>query len=141
MNAVSLTAGRTGHVWVFTLAAAGANLACLLLLEPRIGLKGAALAVTLGYLVLLVGVGLYSRGPDNPIRYEWGRLTRGAARFHRRLRGGDLSSGNQTFVDACIRLAWLVTVPPLLVFARVVPRERLFEWRADFRAGGASPHL
>ena len=81
MNAVSLTAGRTGHVWVCTVAAAGANLACLLLLEPRIGLKGAALAVTLGYLVLLVGVGLYSRGPDNPVRYEWGRLTRGALVF------------------------------------------------------------
>lgn len=125
MNAVALTAGRTGKVWIVTLVAAGANLACLLALVPAVGLVGAAIAVTLGYLVLLVGMGLYSRGPDNPVRYEWGRMARGVLVFAAVYAVAVSTSGDRTVLDAVVRLAWLGAIPPLLVLARVVNRDHL----------------
>lgn len=125
MNAVALTAGRTGKVWIVTLSAAGVNLACLLALVPAIGLVGAAIAVTVGYLVLLVGVGIYSHGPDNPVRYEWGRLARGVLVFATVYAVAVATSGDRTVLDAVVRLAWLGTIPPLLVFARVVERDHV----------------
>jgi O-antigen/teichoic acid export membrane protein len=106
-----------------TKCAAALNLACLVVLVPAVGLIGAALAVTAGYFVLLVGVGLYSQGPDNPVRYEWGRCARGTAVFVTVYVAAVLSSGSANLVDAGIRLAWLLAVPPLLVLARVVDRE------------------
>jgi len=125
MNAVVLTEGRSGKVWIATSAAAGANLACLLALVPVFGLVGAAVAVTVGYVVLLVGVGIYSHGPGNPVRYEWGRLARGALVFAAVYIAAVVTSGDDAVSDVCIRLGWLILVPALLVLARVVDRAHL----------------
>lgn len=125
MNAVVLTEGRAGKVWIATLSAAAANVACLLALVPVFGLVGAAMAVTVGYLVLLVGVGIYSHGPGNPVRYEWGRLARGALVFAAVYVAAVATSGDRAVVDLCIRLGWLALVPALLVVAGVVDRGHL----------------
>jgi O-antigen/teichoic acid export membrane protein len=122
MNAVALTAGRTGRVWIITLAAAGTNLACLLVLVPLLGLLGAAVAVPVGYAVLLVGVAIYSLGADNPVRYPVAQLARGLLVFAVVYALAVATSGDRTAVDACIRLAWLGLAGPLLVWARVIDR-------------------
>lgn len=125
MNVVALTVGRTGKVWVVTVTAAVANLGSLLILVPAVGLVGAGVAVTIGYLVLLVGLLIYSRGPDNPVRYEWGRFGRAIFVFVLVYALAVVTSGNQTIVDALIRLAWLGAAVPLLVAVRVVRKEQL----------------
>ena len=88
MNAVALTAGRTRKVWRITVGAAGVNLVLVLVLTPALGLTGAAIAVTVGYLVLLVGVWLYSLGPDNPVEYWMGQALPRRPRVRSRLRCG-----------------------------------------------------
>ncbi len=125
MNAVALTAGRTGRVWIITLGAAGANVVCLLALVPVLGLLGAAIAVPVGYFALLVGVAIYSRGPDNPVRYQSGKLTRGLLVFAAVYVLAVATSGDRTAIDACIRVAWLILIAPLLVGARVIDRENV----------------
>ena len=120
MNAVSLIAGRTGKVWIVTAGAAVVNLVSLLVLVPGLGLVGAAVGLAAGYLVLLVGVWAYSRGPDNPVRYQWGLLARGTAVFAVIYALAVATSGDQDLVDAVVRLAWLLAVSPLLLLARVV---------------------
>ena len=125
MNALSLTAGRTGKVWLVTLVAAGANFGALLLLEPALGLLGAAIAVTVGYAVLLVGVALYSRGPDNPVRYQLPRLARATVVFVIIYAFAVTTTDAVTARDALLRLACLTAALPLLVLARVVDRGHL----------------
>lgn len=122
MNAVALTEGRTGKVWIAALVAASVNLACLLALVPTLGLVGAGVAATIGYAVLLVGLGIYSHGPGNPVRYEWKRMGRGMLVFGGVYTAAVATSGDQTVVDLCVRLGWLATVPVLLVLAHVVDR-------------------
>ena len=125
MNAVALTAGRTGKVWLVTVVAACSNLLCLFILVPVAGLTGAAVAVPVGYFVLLVGVMLYSRGADNPVRYDTGRLARGLLAFAVIYLVAIAISGDRTAVDACIRFACLLAVLPLLVGARVIDSSQL----------------
>lgn len=122
MNAVALTAGRTGKIWMITVLAAGLNFAALLALVPSLGLTGAAIATTIGYAVLLLGVGLYSRGADNPVHYPWGRLTRVTLVFVAVYVGAVLTSDNRSCVDAVIRLGWLTLCPILLTVTGVVDR-------------------
>lgn len=126
MNAVVLVAGRAGKVWMITLTAAAANTAALLLLVPPFGLTGAAIGVTIGYTVLLLGVALYSRGADNPVRYDWARLGRATLVFAALYLGAVLSSGNRTWLDGGIRLAWLAAIGPALGLAGVLDRRELF---------------
>lgn len=125
MNAVALTAGRTRRVWIVTLCAAGTNLACLVALVPELGLLGAAVATPAGYLVLLVGVATFSRGADNPVRYDAGRMRRGLLVFAAVYGLAVATSGDSTLIDACIRIAWLGSAAPLLVWAHAVDRDRL----------------
>ncbi len=125
MNAVVLTEGRSGKVWIATAVAAGVNLACLFAFVPVFGLVGAAMSVTVGYLVLLVGIGIYSRGPGNPVRYEWARLARGFLVFVAVYIAAVVTSGDYTLEDLGIRLAWLVVLPALLILARVVSRDHV----------------
>ena len=125
MNAVSLVAGRTGKIWMISLVAAGTNLGAMFTLVPWLGLVGAAVAVATGYLVLLVGVGLYSRGPDNPVRYDWARFARGSLAFAGVYILAVATSNDRTFVDALIRLGWMLVAIPLLVLAQVVPRDQV----------------
>jgi O-antigen/teichoic acid export membrane protein len=136
MNAVALTAGRTRRVWIITAGAAGTNLVCLLTLVPVLGLLGAAMAAPAGYLVLLVGVAIYSRGADNPVRYDLGRMRRGLLVFAAVYGLAVATSGDSTLVDACIRLAWLAGAAPLLVRAHVIDRDQLTSKLWESRARG-----
>lgn len=136
MNAVALTAGRTRRVWIITVGAAATNLVCLLTLVPVLGLLGAALAAPAGYLVLLVGVALFSRGADNPVRYDAGRMRRGLLVFAAVYGLAVATSGDSTLVDAGIRLAWLGCAAPLLVWARAVDRDQLTSKVWESRARG-----
>ncbi len=136
MNAVALTAGRTRRVWIITVGAAATNLVCLLALVPVLGLLGAALAAPAGYLVLLVGVALFSRGADNPVRYDAGRMRRGLLVFAAVYGLAVATSGDSTLVDAGIRLAWLGCAAPLLVWAHAVDRDQLTSKVWESRARG-----
>jgi O-antigen/teichoic acid export membrane protein len=136
MNAVALTAGRTRRVWIITVAAAATNLVCVLTLVPVLGLLGAALAAPAGYLVLLVGVAIFSRGADNPVRYDTGRMGRGLLVFAAVYGLAVATSGDSTLVDACIRLAWLCSAVPLLVWAHVIDRDQLTSKLWESRARG-----
>jgi O-antigen/teichoic acid export membrane protein len=136
MNAVALTAGRTRRVWVITLAAATTNLVCLVALVPRLGLLGAAMATPAGYLVLLAGVAIFSRGADNPVRYDAARMRRGLLVFAAVYGLAVATSGDRTLIDACIRCAWLGSAPALLVLAHVVDRDQLTSTAWGSRARG-----
>jgi O-antigen/teichoic acid export membrane protein len=71
MNAIALTAGRTGRVWTITAAAATANVVLNLALVPRIGAYAAAVNTAIGYAILVAGVWAYMhRVCHPPIRYE-----------------------------------------------------------------------
>lgn len=125
MNAVTLTEGRTGKVWIVTAVSAAVNLGCLLAFVPAVGLVGAGIAVAAGYATLLTGVGLYSRGPANPVRYQWGRMGRGLLVFGAVYIGAVTTSGSQSLGDLGVRVGWLLVTPSLLVLARVVDRRHL----------------
>lgn len=125
MNAVALTVGKTRRIWVITVFAAAVNLVCLLVIVPSAGLIGAALALAAGYLVLLVGIWLYSQAAGNPIRYQWRRMGRGALVFATVYVLALVTSGSENLLDAGIRIAWLVALAPLLVLTRVLDRTRV----------------
>ena len=136
MNAVVLIEGRTGKVWIATLIAALVSLSSLPLLVPLLDLLGAAIAVTIGYGVLLVGVSLYSRGPNNPVRYEWGRLLRAATVFVVVYLLAVATTGDRTAADLCFRLTWMCVVPPLLVLTRVIDGQRAITGARRLRTRG-----
>jgi O-antigen/teichoic acid export membrane protein len=74
MNGATLMAGRSGFAWVATAVSAAANLGLLLLLVPAYGIKAAAIASAIGYLVLLVTISVYADARPNPIRYRWSEI-------------------------------------------------------------------
>jgi len=74
MNGATLGAGRGGMVWVTSALAATTNIGLLFWLVPSGGIRAAAIASAAGYLVLLAAIGVYARGPDNPVRYDWPKL-------------------------------------------------------------------
>jgi O-antigen/teichoic acid export membrane protein len=74
MSGLSLGAGRTRLVWVFSVGAAIVNLALVRLCVPRYGLVSAAIASAVGYLVLLVSVFAYATFVHAPVEYDWRRL-------------------------------------------------------------------
>jgi O-antigen/teichoic acid export membrane protein len=79
MNAITITAGRSGGVWVVTVVAAMANVGLNLALVPSIGPYAAALNSAAGYAILLLGVVLYMRFVCNlSLRLEGRRLLVGA---------------------------------------------------------------
>jgi O-antigen/teichoic acid export membrane protein len=80
MNAVSVMAGQTTHVWIITVLAAGTNILLNLALVPRVGAMAAAVNTAVGYAILLVGLLVYSRRMSAPaIPYEPGRIALGAS--------------------------------------------------------------
>jgi O-antigen/teichoic acid export membrane protein len=74
MSGLSLGAGRTRLVWVFSVGAAIINLALVRLCVPRYGLVSAAVASAVGYLALLVSVFAYATFARAPVEYDWRRL-------------------------------------------------------------------
>jgi O-antigen/teichoic acid export membrane protein len=80
MNAVSVMAGRTRHVWVITIVAAMTNVALNVALVPSFGAMAAAVDTTIGYAILFAGVVLYVRRLGGPrIPYEFGRIALGTS--------------------------------------------------------------
>ncbi len=61
MNLITIVTGKTDGVWLLTIAAGAVNVGANLLLVPRYGPVAAAVNTALGYLVLLVLVGLMAR--------------------------------------------------------------------------------
>jgi O-antigen/teichoic acid export membrane protein len=126
MNAVSVMAGRTKHVWVITLVAAITNIALNLALVPRFGAMAAAVDTTVGYAVLFAGLVLYLRQLDvPPIPYEFGRIALGASLIVATAVAGSLlapSDPGLAFTGRALLLiamgAFLVTVGPLRQEAR-----------------------
>lgn len=75
MNAIVMTAGRSGMVWIVTALAATANISLNLALVPRLGPYAAAVNTAVGYGFLLAGVWVYMlRVCDPPIRLQLRRL-------------------------------------------------------------------
>ncbi len=78
-NAIALVAGKTRHLWLITVLAAGLNIGLNLILVPRIGTAAAAINTTIGYGLLLIGVFLYMRRVcEPPIPHDWKRIGMGA---------------------------------------------------------------
>jgi O-antigen/teichoic acid export membrane protein len=78
MNTITITAGVTRHVWIFTAIAATMNIALNILLVPSFGTAAAAINTTIGYGALLVGVFLYMRRVCNPpLPYDTERIAKG----------------------------------------------------------------
>jgi O-antigen/teichoic acid export membrane protein len=103
MNAIVMTAGRSGGVWIVTAVAAIGNISLNLALVPRIGAYAAAVNTAIGYAILLAGVIVYmQRVCDPPIQFEPRRLWVGASLIGM----------------ACLVAAWLIpseTVTGLVV--------------------------
>jgi O-antigen/teichoic acid export membrane protein len=78
MNAISITAGKTGRVWVITMIAAAINVALNLALVPELGAIAAAVNTTIGYGILLIGIFLYMRRVCDPrVPVDLGRIAVG----------------------------------------------------------------
>jgi len=73
MNTVTLLAGRTRWVWLFTLMAGVVNVGSNMVFVPRFGILAAAVNSLLGYLILFLLITWYSRGLGGP-PYEWKRI-------------------------------------------------------------------
>jgi O-antigen/teichoic acid export membrane protein len=74
MNGATLGVGRTAFAWVASSASAGVNIALLFALVPSHGIRWAAIASALGYLALLLLIGVYAHAKPNPVTYDWRRL-------------------------------------------------------------------
>ena len=74
MNGITLGAGRSGFVWTVSALGAASNVALLVIFVPHGGITAAAIASAAAYLVLLVGIVVYARRPENPVRYRWSQL-------------------------------------------------------------------
>lgn len=70
MNVITLMAGETRWVWLFTLIAGAVNIGANLLLVPRFGIQAAAVNTLFGYFILFALVYWYSRRFAGPI-YPW----------------------------------------------------------------------
>lgn len=70
MNIITLLAGETRWVWLFTLVAGSVNILANLLLVPMFGIQAAAINTLLGYFTLFALVYWYSRRFDAPA-YPW----------------------------------------------------------------------
>ncbi len=73
MNVITLMAGETRWVWLFTLIAGAVNIAANLLLVPLLGIQAAAVNTLLGYFTLFALVNWYSRRFAGPV-YPWKRI-------------------------------------------------------------------
>lgn len=75
MNGATLGAGRRKFAWVATASSATTNVLLILIFVPSYGIYAAAVASAVGYLVLLVSMSLWAHRGDNPVEYDWFRLT------------------------------------------------------------------
>jgi O-antigen/teichoic acid export membrane protein len=74
MNGATLGAGRSRFAWTATATSAATNIVLLYVFVPHYGIRAAAIASAVGYLVLLITIALYAAGRGNPVRYSWSRI-------------------------------------------------------------------
>jgi O-antigen/teichoic acid export membrane protein len=74
MNGATIGAGRTNRAWIATMTGAASNIVLILVLTPRIGIEGAAIASAGGYFVLLLGIGFWAHAGPNPVSYDLPRV-------------------------------------------------------------------
>jgi O-antigen/teichoic acid export membrane protein len=74
MNGATLGAGRSRFAWLATATSAATNIILLYIFVPRYGIRAAAIASAVGYLVLLITIAIYAAGRGNPVRYSWSRI-------------------------------------------------------------------
>lgn len=125
MNGLGLGAGRTRFVWIATMFAAVTNLALLYLLVPNYGIKSAAIASAVGYLVLLAAVGWHSRHPDNPVTYDWRKLIVTVAVIAGAYAGATLTSDASSVLDVVVRLLWIGAATLGLMLSGSLPAQRV----------------
>jgi O-antigen/teichoic acid export membrane protein len=124
MNAIALTAGRTGHVWVITVFAAMANIALNLALVPQIGAYAAAVNTAIGYAILGVGVWAYMRRVCRPpIRYEPRPIAIGAVLIGMACIAATWFSPSDPLTGVVVRTAILVVLAASLVALGPLSRE------------------
>ena len=116
MNAITVTAGQTGHAWLITTFAAATNISLNLALVPRLGAYAAAVNTTIGYAILLAGVLVYMRRVCNPpIRYEVRRIAIGAVLIGLACLLATWLSPSDPTLGVVVRIAVLVVLAASLV--------------------------
>ena len=108
MNGATIGAGKSGFVWVVSGLAAAANVGLLLLFVPSGGILAAAVAYAVTGLVLLVGISIYSRTPDNPNTYNWREILCVLAAAAVSYAAGATMAPGTSLSDVVVRLVWLV---------------------------------
>ena len=117
-------AKRTGRNWLVALAAAAVDLACLAVLVPRYGIRGAGWSAFVAYLVMVVLMLAWSQRVW-PVPYPWGRILRAAAAAGGLLALGLLLSPDGGAGGLAARLALAAVYPAVLIGLRVVPAREL----------------
>jgi O-antigen/teichoic acid export membrane protein len=108
MSGLSLGAGKTRLVWVFSVGAAIINLALVRLLVPHYGLVSAAIASAVGYLALLVSVFAYSTVSRAPVEYDWRRLASAAGSAVAVSVAALMTTNYTTIGGAAARVGWTI---------------------------------
>lgn len=122
MNAVSVMAGHTRWVWVFTLLAAVTNVGLNLALVPRIGALAAAIDTAVAYAVLLVGVFAYMRRVvAEPLEYDWRRIGIGIGLIVAGTTSAMMLTPPDPAIALVLRSSIILAVAGLLVLTGVWP--------------------
>jgi O-antigen/teichoic acid export membrane protein len=122
MNAVSVMAGHTKWVWMFTLLAAVTNVGLNLALVPRIGAMAAAIDTAVAYAVLLVGVFLYMRRVvAEPLEYDWRRIGIGIGLIGAGTASAMMLTPPDLAIALVVRALIIIAVAGLLVLTGVWP--------------------
>lgn len=127
MNGITLTLGRTDRIWMITVVSAGVNLSAVAFLVPVFGLEAAAVAAAAGYGVLLAGVLAHSFRVGNPVGHPWGMIAAAILVSAAGYIGATLTAGDETVLEACIRVAW-VGVACLVILYLSGALRRLTPW-------------
>jgi O-antigen/teichoic acid export membrane protein len=122
MNAVSVMAGQTKWVWVFTLLAAATNIGLNLVFVPRLGALAAAIDTAVAYAVLLVGVFVYMRRVvAEPLEYDWRRMGVGIGLILAGTASAMMLTPPDPVIALVLRSSIILAVAGLLVLTGVWP--------------------
>lgn len=111
MNALSMIAGRTRVIWLFTLLGAGTNIGLIYLLVPWQGIMGAAIASAAGYFVLLAGVGSYAASVHIGLSVDWAQIVRVGVVAILTYTAAAVTTSSVGWESIALRCAWLLTLP------------------------------
>jgi O-antigen/teichoic acid export membrane protein len=133
MNFISMVVGRTTFVWIFTLMAAAVNIVTIYLLVPSYGIRGAAEASAIGYLVLVILIMMYAKAIKVRATIDWRRVVPmtidAAVTF---VVGTTLLPGNG-LLGFATRIVLLLTLPLTLALAAGITRSEVFKYGQQIR--------